>query len=362
MDDTLPQPRILIVDDAPENIDILGNALAGYKRSVALNGEKALQRAWSDHLPDLILLDVMMPGMDGYEVCRRLKADPRTRDVPVIFVTAKGEVEDETHGFALGAVDYIAKPISLPIVQARVKTHLRLRALQLELNRQNQHLEELVKEKVAEISDSQLATIIALADLAESRDETTGAHIERTRTFCRLLARQLQRNPRYAPRINAAFIESLYNAAPLHDVGKVGIPDQILRKPGKLLPEEFDIMKKHTVIGAVTLQKTREKYPRNALLNMGIAIAHSHHERWDGRGYPEGLAGEDIPLSARIMAIADVYDALRSERPYKAALSHAAAVQIIREGVGTQFDPGVVAAFEAIEGEFARTVVAPDAR
>jgi putative two-component system response regulator len=247
----------------------------------------------------------------------------------------------------------VAKPFQEAEVLARVKTHLHLRRMQRELKTHNHRLEDLVREKVKEISDSQLATILAVSKLAEYRDDETGRHIERSRTFCRILAQKLRDNSRYAQGITDAFIENIYHAAPLHDVGKVGIRDHILLKPGKLTSEEFETMKTHTVIGAKTLETVRAKYPGNAFVNMGIAIARAHHEKWDGSGYPDGLSGEDIPLAGRIMALADVYDALRSKRPYKEAFSHEKSLKIIPDGSGKHFDPAVVDAFVSLEAEFA---------
>jgi putative two-component system response regulator len=345
---------IMVVDDTPENLALLQEMLQmqGYRVVVFPGGELALTAARKNP-PDLILLDIMMPGMDGYEVCRQMKADETLKEIPVLFLSALSGTADKVKAFSVGAVDYITKPFQFEEVRARVQTHLRLRALQLELEKHNRQLEQLVEEKVREISDSQMATILALAKLAESRDEETGQHIERTQTFCRILAERLRGNPRYAQSLDDTYINNIFHAAPLHDIGKVGIPDSILLKPGKLTPEEFEVMKTHTTIGARTLQAVRSKYPRNAFLNMGIAIARSHHEKWDGTGYPDGLVGEDIPLSARIMAVADVYDALRSKRPYKEALPHEKACEIIIAESGKHFDPAVVEAFTALESEFA---------
>jgi len=353
MDEESNQETIMIVDDTPANLKLLTEMLQGegYRVLALPDGKKALAAA-AKRPPDLILLDITMPEMNGFEACEKLKADPALRDIPVIFISALTETADKVKAFLAGGVDYVTKPFQFEEVHARVRTHLRLCALQLELNRQNQHLERLVKDKVAEISDSQLATIVALANLAESRDENTGAHIERTQALCRLLANALRADPRHAGGITDAFVESVYHAAPLHDVGKVGISDSILLKPGKLTEAEFEVMKTHATIGADTLQSARRKYPRNVLLNMGIAIARSHHEHWDGSGYPDGLAGEDIPLSARVMAVADVYDALRSKRPYKKPFTHAEAAKVIEDGAGTHFDPALVEAFKTVAARF----------
>ncbi|MDD5209174.1 MAG: response regulator [Elusimicrobiales bacterium] len=347
-------PSILIVDDMPANLELLSGMLkdSHYKIRAALSGELALQSARNEP-PELILLDINMPAMDGYEVCRRLKADAELKDIPVIFLSALSEPMDKVKAFGVGGVDYVTKPFQFEEVFARVETHLRLRRMQLELERHNLHLEDLVKEQVAEISDSQLAAIIALTKLAESRDDATGAHIERTRNFARALAKKMREDAGHTGSITESFIESIYHTASLHDIGKVGILDSILLKPGKLTPEELEIMKTHSVIGANTLRTARGKYPRSGFLNMGIDIARSHHEKWDGSGYPEGLAGEAIPLAARIMAVADVYDALRAERPYKPAFSHEKSSGIILKNSGTHFDPAVIAAFRGIESDFA---------
>ncbi len=343
-------PNILLVDDTPESLELLSGMLkdSHYRIRAALSGDLALLSARNDP-PDLILLDINMPGMDGYEVCRRLKADAELKDIPVIFLSALSEQIDKVRAFGVGGVDYVTKPFQLEEVCARVETHLRLRRMQLELERHNLHLEDLVREQIAEISDSQLAAIIALTKLAESRDDGTGAHIERTRTLARALAEKMRNSPGHSGSITESFIESIYHTAALHDIGKVGILDSILLKPGRLTPEEFEIMKTHSIIGANTLENARGKYPKSAFLNMGMDISRSHHEKWDGSGYPDGLAGEAIPLAARIMAVADVYDALRAERPYKPAFSHERSCRIILENSGSHFDPAVIAAFRSIE-------------
>ncbi len=354
MDDQERTATIMVVDDTPENLNLLRRMLGskGYNVMAFPEGRLALEAAAS-HPPDLILLDIMMPETDGLEVARSLKAHEAPKDIPILFISALTEAEDKVKAFFAGGVDYVTKPFHLGKVHARIETHLKLRRMKLELERHNLHLEELVKEKVREISDSQMAIILAVTKLAEFRDDETGHHIERTRTFCKILAEQIRLNPSYTQSISDAYVENIFHAAPLHDIGKVGIPDSILLKPDKLTPSEFEIMKTHTMIGARTLQAARGKYPKNAFVNMGIAIAHHHHERWDGTGYPDGLAGEDIPLAARIMALADVYDALRSQRPYKEPFSHERSCEIIVEGAGRHFDPAVVDAFKEVESKFA---------
>jgi putative two-component system response regulator len=345
---------ILIVDDQMENLDILSEILNsnGHRVETAPNGMLALDIAEHDP-PDLVLLDIMMPEMDGYEVCRRLKAHPDLRHIPVIFVSGLGDTADKIGGFQAGGIDYITKPFHVEEVLARVETHLALQRMQRELERYNLYLEDLVQKKVQEISNSQLATILALSKLAESRDDVTGQHIERTRMACKIMAQELRNHPQYAGEVSDSFIDTIFHAAPLHDIGKVGIPDSILLKADRLTPEEYEVLKSHALIGTRTLQTVHDKYPQNAIIIMGISLAHSHHEKWDGSGYPDGLRGEDIPLSARIMAVADVYDGLRAKRRYKAALSHEKCRKIILEESGRQFDPAVVKAFEACEAEIA---------
>jgi len=347
------QADILVVDDTLANVQLLSGLLRaqGYKVRPVLSGRQAIQAVQS-HPPDLILLDITMPEMSGYEVCEQLKNDPATADIPIIFISALSEAFDKVKAFSVGGVDYVTKPFQSEEVQARIQTHLRISALQNELEKHNHHLEELVQEQIKEISDSQMATILALAKLAEFRDEDTGRHIERVQIYCKLLAIHLSLKKPFRSAITPAFVENIYHASPLHDIGKVGIPDTILLKPGKLTAEEYELMKKHTVVGAQTLIAVRERYPKNHFINMGIIIARSHHERWDGRGYPDGLNGADIPHAARIMALADVYDALRSKRPYKPAFSHSDSLRIIIEESGTHFDPEMVDSFKELADEF----------
>lgn len=344
---------VLVVDDNAENRVLLSGLLKPYfKVLVAVNGEQALTLA-SAKLPDIILLDIMMPEMDGYEVCLRLKANPVTESIPVIFLTAKTQIEDEQRGFEVGAVDYILKPISPPILLTRISTHLKLRGAMDELSHQNEVLEERVKERTHELETLQDATIGAMASLAETRDNETGNHIRRTQNYVRILAEELRRKGHYQDELSLESIELLYKSAPLHDIGKVGISDSILLKPGKLTDEEFEIMKSHTSLGREVLLNVESSIDFECdFLTTAIEIAFSHQEKWDGSGYPEGLSGYNIPLSARLMAIADVYDALISERVYKPAFPHDKAVKIIEEGSGSHFEPLIVEAFLSIENEF----------
>lgn len=340
---------VLVVDDTPDNLKLMSSLLKDhYRLKVANSGERALTIARSEPMPDLILLDVMMPGMDGYEVCRRLKQDPSTRDIPVIFLTAKTDTADEETGLQLGAVDYITKPISPPIVLARVETHLRLKSSADFLRDKAAILEQEVASRTREIIAIQDATILALVSLAETRDLDTGNHIRRTQHYIRVLAEHLRDHPRFAAALTEDYITTLFKSAPLHDIGKVGIPDRILLKPGRFEPDELEIMKTHTVLGRETIEHAeRELGIEVGFLTCAKEITQSHHEKWDGSGYPEGIGGDDIPICARLMAVADVYDALISHRVYKEGMSHEAAAEIIQRGSGSHFDPDVVTAFEA---------------
>ncbi len=349
------QPTILAIDDSPDNLSLLTGLLKGrYRVKVANSGERALELLAAGPVPDLVLLDVIMPGIDGHEVCRRLKADPRTHDIPVIFLTSLSDSHDETLGLELGAADYIAKPISPPILLARVATHLGVKFMQDLLREQNHGLELEVLRRTAEVVASQDVTIHALASLAETRDLETGNHIRRTQRYVRALAEALRFHPRFAAYLNQdSMIELLFKCAPLHDIGKVGIPDHILLKPGRYEPQEFEIMKRHPTLGREAIERAEEDLEVDLpFLKVAKDIVYYHHEKWDGSGYPQGLAGDAIPMSARLMALADVYDALISRRVYKAGMSHAMAAEIIFEGSGRHFDPDVVEAFRGLQTEF----------
>jgi putative two-component system response regulator len=354
------EPSVLIVDDERLNIDLMVDLLKPHYRTlVATNGEQALKRAAGEPRPDILLLDVMMPGMDGYEVCRRLKADPVTEAIPVIFVTAMSEVGDEMKGFALGAADYITKPISPPIVEARVKAHLENKHARDFIEDRNRVLEGMVLERTKELLATQDATILSMATLAETRDPETGHHLQRTQGYVRSVAVRLRTHPRFRDELDDHAIDLLFKSAPLHDIGKVGVPDRILRKPAKLTPEEYEEMKKHVLYGWEAIVATEKllaaagvSSAAASFLRYAREIARSHHEKWDGSGYPDGLKGDAIPLSARLMALADVYDALTSKRCYKPAYPHERAVAEILEGRGTHFDPDVIEAFVTLDQEF----------
>lgn len=344
---------ILAVDDTPANIDVVKGILSDiYFVQAAINGKMAL-KIIEQKKPDLILLDIMMPDMDGYEVCQQLKSDPKTCSIPIIFLTAKTEIEDEIRGFALGAVDYITKPISPPILKERVKTHLELKRARDYLQMQNELLEDKVVQRTEQMEELQDVAMVAMGALAESRDPETGNHIRRTQHYVKIIAFKLQYHPRFSQLLTPENITSLYKSAPLHDIGKVGIADHILLKPGKLTYEEFEEMKKHTTYGRDAIASAEITMSRaDNFLVFAKEIAYSHQEKWDGSGYPEGLAGDDIPISARLMAIADVYDALISRRVYKPAFSHEKSVEIILEGRGSHFDPDIVDAFMEVADDF----------
>jgi putative two-component system response regulator len=372
---------VLVVDDTPENLTVLGELLQPrYRVRVANSGQRALQVAASEPRPDLILLDVMMPEMDGYVVIRNLQDNPLTREIPVIFVTAMDADDDEERGLSLGAVDYIAKPIRPAIVLARVNAHLELKRARDHLQHHNAWLEKEIERRMLDNQLMQDVSIRALASLAEARDMETGQHIRRTQAYVEALVSQLRNHPRFATYLSDRMAHMVGKAAPLHDIGKVGIPDSILLKPARLTADEFEIMKTHSSIGGdaidlamrgelnetdfeVLQQHCRlgsdalaasvEAFESAPLAFLAVAreIAMWHHERWDGSGYPDGLAGEAIPIPARLMALADVFDALASRRIYKPAMPFDAAVNLIREAAGSHFDPDVVAAFEAnLEG------------
>jgi response regulator RpfG family c-di-GMP phosphodiesterase len=352
--DVYPAATVLVVDDTPDNLMLLADLLRDkYRVKAANSGEGALRVLQADPLPDLILLDVMMPGLSGHDVARRLQQDPRTRDIPIIFLTALASMENELQGLELGAVDYITKPISPPLVMARVQTQLKIKAAADFLRDQNDFLEREVQRRTREVIAIQDVTIQAMASLAETRDNETGNHIRRTQHYVRLLAELLRNHPRFNLFLNDDSIRQLFRSAPLHDIGKIGIPDHILLKPGRFTPEEFEIMKTHTTLGRDAIQRAEDQLGLSVdFLRMAKEIAYGHQEKWDGSGYPQGLAGEEIPLSARLMAVADVYDALISRRVYKAGMPHEQAVEIIRQGHGSHFDPDVCDAFLSSAEQF----------
>ncbi|AZN35692.1 response regulator [Iodobacter ciconiae] len=345
---------ILLVDDTPANLAVLNECLKDtYKLRIANHGMQALALAERDPVPDLILLDVMMPNMDGIEVCQRLKEGVKTSDIPVIFLTAKTQEIDELSGFNAGAVDYIHKPLNPAIVQARVKNHITIQNLKNSIRLHNQTLEERVEQRTQELLKIQDATILAMGVMAELRDEETGLHLKRTQEYLRCLARAVADHPRFVAQLDPDSIAGMVKSAPLHDIGKVGVPDAILHKPAKLTDEEFTIMKNHPTYGRNIIREVERMLGEESVfLRYAREIAYGHQEKWDGSGYPQGAKGDEIPLSARLMAVADVYDALVSKRVYKAAFSHETAVNIIVQGKGRHFDPDLVEGFIQVAEQF----------
>ncbi len=343
----MTRPLVLIVDDNPENLTVIGELLQPRHAVRAANsGLRALKLAAQQPRPDLILLDVMMPEMDGYEVLQHLRDDPATAEIPVMFLTALDDQADEEHGLLLGAVDYVTKPIRPPILLARVRTQLELKHARDLMRDRNAWLEAEVARRMRENQLVQDVSIHALARLAEIRDPETGNHLLRTQGYIRVLASRLKEHPRFSAALSSHTIDLLVKSAPLHDIGKVGIPDNILLKPGKLDAAEWAIMQTHASLGAEAIEHAEGDVAHPVeFLTIAKQIARSHHERWDGKGYPDGLAGEAIPVAARLMALADVFDALISRRVYKPAFPYEQAYQMIVRERGLQFDPDVVQAF-----------------
>ena len=340
------KPRILVIDDEPFFLQLLSESLSSYFHiSLAKNGQQGLKRAQGEGKPDLILLDVVMPEMDGYETCKAFKENIYTRDIPVIFLTAKHDVDDELRGFNLGASDYIAKPISVPILLARVQT-------QLSISQQKIALEHLVQERTKELECTKDAIVYSMGEMAEARDHETGNHLLRTREYVRVLAEQLATTDKYQHLLSKRMIDIFQRAVPLHDIGKISVPDNILQKKGPLNDDERQIMNQHPVYGKTTIENSESKIGSTLFITIAKEIAYSHHEKWDGSGYPLGLKKDQIPLSARLMALADVYDALVSKRCYKDAISHEKSVAYIVEASGAHFDPEIIDSFLLVKSEF----------
>jgi len=347
------KPSILIVDDSPDNLSLMAGLLFNhYTVKTAIAGAQVMKIAITEQ-PDVILLDIMMPDLDGYEVCRRLKADSLTSQIPVIFLTSKTDPESEQLGMTVGAVDYIMRPVTPSILLSRVKAHFMVAANAKTMRINNEYLEFEVSKRTRQMAALQNVTILALASLAETRDSETGNHLKRTQYYMELLCKYLRRQPRFTDFLSPERIQFMIQCAPLHDIGKVGIPDRILLNPGRYQPSEFEIMKTHCELGRHAIANAQASAPQDGeFFEIAKQIIYSHHEKWDGSGYPLGLVEEAIPIPARLMALADVYDALICRRVYKAGMSHEQAVQIIRDGRGKHFDPDVVDAFLALGDEF----------
>lgn len=353
-------PTILVVDDMPENLELYRRMLTprGYLVLSANGGLEAIDIVAATP-PDVILLDLLMPGMDGFEVCERLKRNLATRHIPVIMITGVADHDSNIRALETGVDDFITRPLDPVLLEARIRSSVKAKAMQDQILRyqkrledDKQILEQRVHERTAEVERTQQATVFSLARLAESRDPETGEHLERMRRYVRELAIEMATWAKYDQIIDSGFVETLYYSSPLHDIGKVGVPDAILLKPGKLSPEEFDIMKTHALIGGDTLRDANEETGGNLFLEMGRDIAYYHHEKFDGSGYPHGLLGPDIPLAARIVALGDAYDAMTTKRPYKEPFSHEKTRQIILDAAGQHFDPEVVEAFLNREQKF----------
>jgi putative two-component system response regulator len=342
------QHKVILVDD---NMTILqmGKALMRdrYEIFPAASAE-SLFELLQNVKPDMILLDVEMPGMNGYEALRVLKDDPKMMDIPVIFLTGNSDVGSELQGLELGAVDYILKPFSAPLLLKRIENQIRISDQSRELQYLNDNLQGEVSRKTKEVFNLQSSMVSAMTELIESRDGTTGGHIERTQAYLKYLVHELQRVDVYHDEMSRLNAEMLIASAPLHDTGKIAIEDCILNKPGKLTHEEFEKMKKHVDFGVEAIERIIKAAPNQPFLKCAKVIAATHHEKWDGSGYPHGLSGKNIPLEGRLMAIADVYDALISARPYKPAYSPTEAERIIEEGRGSHFDPALVDVFHGV--------------
>lgn len=351
---------VLVVDDNEYNRDVLSRWLErqGHKYLTAENGQEALE-CLKNNPVDLMLLDIMMPEMNGFQVLEHLNQESKKNNLPVIVVSAVDDLDSIVKCIDLGAEDFLFKPFNRTLLKARITACLdkkwlrdREQMYRKQIEEYNLHLEKRISEQVKEITAAQQATIIALAKLSESRDLETGKHLERVKEYCRILLQGLAQLPDYALNLNPAYIENIIAASVLHDIGKVGIPDLILLKPGRLTVEEFNIMKNHSMFGAHTLREVLREYPENIFIKVGIEMAESHHEKWDGTGYPHGQRGKEIPIAGRVLALADVYDALTTKRCYKDAISHQASVQTIYEGRGSHFDPDLVDCFIKAQDDF----------
>ncbi|MDR1608152.1 MAG: response regulator [Deltaproteobacteria bacterium] len=352
--------KIMLVDDNMANLAIGKNMLKEFYEVFPIPSGVKLFEVLEHVTPALILLDVMMPEMDGYEAIRRLKADPRWVDTPVIFLTSKNDERSELEGLSLGAIDYVAKPFSAPLLLKRIENQLLISSQKKELVNYNDNLQLMVEAKTHQVVELQNAVLSTVAEMVEFRDNMTGGHVFRTQKYLEVLLNKLLESGIYRDEVSQWNQLFLLPSAQLHDVGKIAISDTILNKPGKLTSEEFEIMKKHTVIGVQAIEKISSKTAEHAFLKHAGIFAGTHHEKWDGTGYPYGLSGEGIPLEGRLMAVADVYDALISKRPYKPPLTTADAERIIIEGRGTHFDPALIDVFRQVANQFAEIAALND--
>jgi len=346
-----PKPLIFLVDDSIVNLNTGKSALQQKYTVITIPSGEKLIAALKKVKPDLILLDIDMPVMNGYDVMKVMKLDPETADIPVIFLTSKTEPGSELLGLSLGAMDYITKPFSKPILLKRVELHLLLKEQKNDLLEFNENLLEMVDDRTKDISDLKNAIIMWAAEVIEFRDEETGHHVERVQKYLEILLNEMAKTERYAAEVEAIDADAFFKSALLHDVGKIKIRDDILLKTGRLTDEELMDMRQHSLYGKALLESLQNKVPEQVFLEYAKVLAHRHHERWDGTGYPDGLKGEEIPLQARMMSLADVYDALVSERPYKKALTHDEAIKVISEERGAQFDPNMTDLFISVSDQ-----------
>ncbi|MDR2199639.1 MAG: response regulator [Deltaproteobacteria bacterium] len=354
--------KIMLVDDNISNLSIGRSMLKEHYEVYPIPSGRKLFDTLGHVTPELILLDILMPEMDGFEVIKILKADPRFQDIPVIFLTSRSDERSELEGLSLGALDYVTKPFSAPLLLQRIKNHLLINTQKRALRMYNDNLEQMVQAKTRQVLELQNSVISTLADMLEYRDDETGGHVFRTQKYLEIMLNKLLETGLYHDELSVIDLDFLVPSALLHDIGKIAVSDAILRKPGPLDKEEFEEMKKHARQGAEAIERIAAKNIEHSFLTCARKIARSHHEKWDGTGYPDGLAGYDIPLEGRLMAIADVYDALISDRPYKKAFPPEEARKIIEDGRGRHFDPILVdiflevsADFESVVYEFARS-------
>jgi len=344
---------VILVDDNPINLKLARNTLMEKYDVFTVPSAEKLFQLLEKTQPDIILLDVMMPGMSGYEAIKILKTDPRNSEIPVIFLTAKSDTNSELEGFVHGAVDYVSKPFSPQLLLKRVDVHVLVESQKRELKHINDNLQKIVEEKTEEVLELQNAVLKTMSNLVEYRDDVTGGHVERTENYLETMIEEMINQKVYSEVLSSWDIKLFLKSAQLHDVGKIAIRDNILMKPGSLTKDEFEVMKTHTTFGEKVIEKIQEGASKeSAFLTHARIMAGTHHERWDGKGYPRGLASANIPIQGRLMAFVDVYDALISERPYKKAFTPDQALQIIQEGRGTQFDPSLVDVFTAAVGRF----------
>lgn len=346
--------RILIVDDSKTDVAIISSILVDYSCLVAYNGIEAMELIKANPDINIVLLDLNMPCMDGFEVLKQIYSVLKLNYLNVIILTNYDEVDNEIRGLELGAVDYIRKPLNLQSLRKRIEIHSKLQLARRELERYNADLEEAVAVRTVELVATRDLTIHALISLLEVRDIESSNHTKRTLFMMQALCEHLRKSDKYKDILTNDYIALLCSAAPLHDIGKVGVPDDILNKPGKLTEEEFDVMKKHVDYGVSSIKLPEYKSFSSPFIKTATEIIAAHHEKFDGTGYPRGLSGEEIPLPGRLMAIIDVFDALVNKRVYKPAFSHEEALKIIAEGRGAHFDPEITDAFFDIEGEIRR--------